>query len=315
MKRSSHGENGWFAIGRTTLLAGIVLVSSWGQDGAGNAARSGMPSPTPKQTGAARSHAYAITMFPAATVYDPDSRVLHERLGLEEAGLIIEDFEQAKLRDAVAVSLARRVDDSPLNLWDGARAGEIASEAEFKISLPAVRLFGIGFGDNDGGSEQISINHGPWIDLQSLPNHVTDGQKRAYYLLIEAEPGDEYIQSVSVKNAFSVICDHLVLKQDRLDPNRPLRLVFDLVDGSRVIGTSSDKSIMVRSAGLNTELSFERIARVEPLTESKTLKLILRNGDELATDLSFSVWKVSTVFGEVSIGVDKIKKITVQSLR
>jgi hypothetical protein len=261
-----------------------------------------------------QAHAYDVTLFPATKVFDQEPRILHQKLGLEDAGLIVEGFEGENLIEGLNVTLVRR-DDTPLNVWDGSKAVEFEDKAEFKISLPNVRLFGIGVGDNDGGTEQISINNGPPIALSSLPNFLSDGQKRAYYLLIEAAPGEEYIRSVVISNAFTIICDHLVLKQDNLDPNRPLQLVLDLVDGSRVIGVSAGKSVTVKFFGVDAEIPYASILSVELNSSSKNATIALRNGDRFRADVLANSWRVATSFGEQSIPVELIRKIAVQTRR
>jgi hypothetical protein len=259
-------------------------------------------------------HAHDVTLFPATKVFDQDPRILHQKLGLEDSGLIVEGFEGEKLIEGLTVTLVRR-DDTPLNLWDGSKAGEIVDQAEFKISLPNVRLFGIGVGDNDGGGEQISINGGPPIVLRRLPNYLSDGQKRAYYLLIETAPGEEYIRSVAFSNAFTIVCDHLVLKQDNLDSNRPLQLVFDLVDGSRVIGISAGKSITLKFFEVDAEIPYAAIASVELNPSNKNATIVLRNGDRFRADVLTNSWRVAGSLGELSIPVELIRKIAVQTRR
>ena len=262
------------------------------------------------------AHAHNITLFPAAKVFDNNPRIMHQKLGLEDSGLIVEGFEREKLVEGLTVTLTRRDGDGDLlNVCDGSKASEIVDQAEFKISLPNVRLFGIGLGDNDGGTEQISINGGPPIKLQSLPNFVTDGQKRAYYLLIEAGPGDEYIRSVAFSNAFTIACDHLILQQDNLDPNRPLQLAFDLVDGSHVIGVSADKSIPVKFFGADVNIPYASIASVELNSSNKNATIILKNGDRFRADVVKSSWRVTASLGELSVPLEQIKRIAVQTRR
>jgi hypothetical protein len=142
-----------------------------------------------------------------------------------------------------------------------------------------------------------------------------DGQKRAFYLLIEATPGDEYIRSVAFSNAYTIVCDHLILKQDSLDPNRPLQLVFDLADGSRVIGLSAVKSITLKFFGANVEIPYTAIASVELNSGNKNATIVLGNGDRFRADVLVNSWRVTASFGEQSLPVELIRKITVQTRR
>ncbi len=260
------------------------------------------------------AHTYEITLFPATKVFDPQPRALHQKLGLDESGLIVEDFEGAKLIEGLTVTLGAQY-DSPLGLWYGSKSGVIDDHAEFRISLPNVRLFGIGVGDNDDGAEQISINGGPPIALRSLPNHQVHGQERAYYLLIKAAPGEEAIRSVAFSNAYTIGCDHLILKQDILESNRPLQLVLDLADGSRIIGTPAEKSIKLRFFGVDVEIPNSAIASVELSSGNRNAVIVLWNGDRFSADVLTNRWRVAAAFGEQSIPLELIRKIAVQARR
>jgi hypothetical protein len=133
--------------------------------------------------------------------------------------------------------------------------------------------------------------------------------------LIEAAPGDEYIRSVAFSDAFTIVCDHLVLKQDNLDSNRPLQLAFDLVDGSRVLGTSPEKSITVKFFGVDAEIPYAAIASIELNSSNKNGTIVLRNGDRFRADVLRNSWRVSSSLGELSIPSERIRKIAIQTIR
>lgn len=263
------------------------------------------------------AHAFEVLLFPAAKVYDPDVRVLHRNLEVGEANLIVEDFEDEKLVAGLATNLMLRdisdPDVGPL-LWDGSKGAQVPTSIDFKVPIPDVRFFGFGIGDNDGGGERLSINGARPIVLRDLANHVTDSRGRAYFVIIVAEPDDADISSVSLTDCFTVFCDHLIFRAEKPDPNLPLQYVVDLIDGSRLIGTSPEKSMSLQMSGRVLDVGFERVAQIEP-AKGKSVTVSLRNGDHVEGVLVSDCWKGSTILGEYSIAWDKIRKISVRRRR
>src|SRR6185369_3069652 len=141
--------------------------------------------------------AYEIKLFPASAVYDPDTEILHERLGLKGQPLRVEDFEDTELAVWLHTNLqGGGGEGTDRTAWAGNLASAYADLARLEIDLPNVRLLGIGLGDNDGGHERVSINDDPAVLLETLPGHVIDGRARSYYVIVEAEPGEASIRSV-----------------------------------------------------------------------------------------------------------------------
>jgi len=263
----------------------------------------------------AKSGAYEITLFTAAQAYNSDVKVLNQNLGLDEGNLIVEDFEDEELIEGLTTNLKGGFPNGSTT-WDGMKCSTHESEGQFKLSLPDVRLFGIGLGDNDMvGTEQLSINGGPPIDLKNLPNYAQDSSTRAFYLIVRAESGDADIENVAITKGLSIGFDHLVLQQEKPDPNRPLQLLFDLVDGSRLIGRPATETIHIEVVGKKMEIPLERISTIQPDKEGRLTTLTLKNRDKLTGTMHFSSWKVSTLVGDLSIDLAKVKKITVQWAR
>jgi hypothetical protein len=258
-------------------------------------------------------HAFIITLFPAKEAYSRDVSDLNRNLGLNDRDLIAEDFENEPLMAGLTTNLKGGfgVEGAP-TVWDGSKTSTYESEAEFKFSLPDIRLFGIGLGDNDAGDEVLSINGGPFTILQNLPRHVSDGSARAYYLIIEAELGDSDIATVSIRRGLTIAFDHLVVRQGMGDPSRPLQFAVDLVDGSRLIASSPMKSIGIDVSGRMIDIPMVRIASFQPQPEKRMVSMTLRNGDKVTGQVEFDSLSLTTILGEISCVLEKVKRITIQ---
>lgn len=97
------------------------------------------------------------------------------------------------------------------------------------------------------------------------------------------------------------------------DTNAPPQLTIELRDGSRLVGTSGEKSLKFHSALLgDLKLEIKDIRSVECISSNST-KLVTSAGDTL--DVSFSEpITVKTSFGKVDLAADSIRKITVLAM-
>ena len=95
------------------------------------------------------------------------------------------------------------------------------------------------------------------------------------------------------------------------DTNLPPRLTFELHDGSRVVGTSTQKELKFHSSLLGEiRLDVKNIRSVECLSSNST-KLVIVGGDTLTASLVNPKISVKTGFGTLELAVDSIRKITV----
>ncbi len=181
-------------------------------------------------SGALSVSAYELHLFPAESTYNPSINVLHRNLGLEEGPLILEDFEDQDMIQGLKTNFSE-TEKNRSTAWDGTRVGGPFDDAEFEIGVKNVRLFGIAIADNDGGQEQVTVNQTKTVHLQQLPFFTSRSASRAYYLIIVATEDDPDIRTIRFSNAFSIHCDHLILKQ--VNPQPTDKHVINLRDKSK----------------------------------------------------------------------------------
>ncbi len=82
----------------------------------------------------------------------------------------------------------------------------------------------------------------------------------------------------------------------------PVRLAVDLIDGSRIVGTSSIKSIPLHAQwGAKVEVFVNKLARLKFREDRETAELTLQNGDKLTGVMELDSVELETLFGKVSI--------------
>jgi hypothetical protein len=92
---------------------------------------------------------------------------------------------------------------------------------------------------------------------------------------------------------------------------QPLRLVIDLDDGSRIIGTPSISTLRIATDYAGIDLAFSKIRSVQIEDDKKTVSLELRNGDQLTGTWGVRNLKLTAVFGEVAVPVEHAKRIVI----
>ena len=93
--------------------------------------------------------------------------------------------------------------------------------------------------------------------------------------------------------------------------NATLRLAIDLVDGSRLIGTSGLATVPVQTSYAKIDVPLTQIQALKIGDDHETVTLNLRNGDKLTGVISLKPIELKTVFGTASIGVEHIQQIRV----
>jgi hypothetical protein len=164
----------------------------------------------------APARAYEITLYPAASVFVTNPELLDFYLGLPDQSLFEEGFEAETLKPSIKSSVKGHADDpkdASASAWDGLwPSAPSDGDAAFDIAIPKIRTFGVGVSNLPAAADlQVSIDSGPPIQLRDLSGYRSNADGRAFYLKIEAEPGDADIQSVRILNAGGVRFDHLVL--------------------------------------------------------------------------------------------------------
>ncbi len=98
-------------------------------------------------------------------------------------------------------------------------------------------------------------------------------------------------------------------EQDKVDLS--LRLVLDLVDGSRVIGIPDVQSVPIHTSYAKMDLSLEEIRSVTIGADHEAASVDLQNGDKIRGVVSLKPIKLQTIFGKVSVGAEHIREIYV----
>jgi hypothetical protein len=93
--------------------------------------------------------------------------------------------------------------------------------------------------------------------------------------------------------------------------NVTLRLVVDLLDGSRVIGTPAIASVPVQTSYARMELPLKQIQTLKIGEDHETATFDLRNGDKLKGAITLAPLKLQTSFGPVAIGIEHLRELRV----
>ncbi|MFZ4394998.1 MAG: hypothetical protein ACOYOU_05150 [Kiritimatiellia bacterium] len=90
-----------------------------------------------------------------------------------------------------------------------------------------------------------------------------------------------------------------------------LRLELTLADGSRIIGIPGIEAVTVETSYARMNIPLKQIQTLKIGEDRETVSLDLQNGDKLKGVINLAPIKLTTVFGQVSIGTAHIKQIDV----
>lgn len=86
-------------------------------------------------------------------------------------------------------------------------------------------------------------------------------------------------------------------------------LVLELTDGSRIIGTPNISVVLLRVPLGTVEFPLKVISTIEIQDDPQTVCLKLRNGCTLKGVWDLRVFSVTTIFGDVTVPIEHIKKV------
>lgn len=95
------------------------------------------------------------------------------------------------------------------------------------------------------------------------------------------------------------------------DSNTPCRLVLELTDGSRVIGTPQIATLPIQTDFAKVDVPLERVRSVKFAADGGTANIALANGDRLQGRLALGPLVLDTVFGKVTVPVAVIQGLSV----
>lgn len=98
---------------------------------------------------------------------------------------------------------------------------------------------------------------------------------------------------------------------DESRTNEMLQVVLDLSDGSRVVGTPGIEAVPVQTAYARMNIPLKQILTVTMEADRENASFDLANGDKLKGVLTLGPLKLATVFGDISLGVEHIKRLRV----
>lgn len=91
----------------------------------------------------------------------------------------------------------------------------------------------------------------------------------------------------------------------------PLQLVFDLTDGSRIIGTPGIDRLKIATNYTDVEVPLAELHTIEFTGENRDAVLSLQNGDHVSGNLAVTGIEVTTILGKFSVPMDKVKRIRI----
>lgn len=89
------------------------------------------------------------------------------------------------------------------------------------------------------------------------------------------------------------------------------KLRVDLVDGSRIIGTTAAKSLKLDVGFDELVIPLDRVRRVQQGEKAKTVRVELNNGDILTGKLIAEPLNLTTIFGPVKLTLDQVLSLEI----
>ncbi len=93
----------------------------------------------------------------------------------------------------------------------------------------------------------------------------------------------------------------------------PPRVELDLVDGSHLLGTPGMTSVSVQTPYARMEIPLTQLRCVLFSANHESVDISLRNGDRLTGVITLAPFKLQTIFGVVSIGVEHLRELRAAS--
>jgi hypothetical protein len=108
-----------------------------------------------------------------------------------------------------------------------------------------------------------------------------------------------------------LLCLVCTMRAEQGEGELPLQLGLDLVDGSRVIGATSIKSITLQTTYSKINIPLKYILTVRMGEDHETAVVELRNGDKVTGVIDLERTELETLFGRVEVGIEYIREFSV----
>lgn len=125
----------------------------------------------------------------------------------------------------------------------------------------------------------------------------------SYGELVLPDPGGDNRVGISTNTA---VPDEVVQPK-----NEPLKLMFELDDGTRVIGVPVIETLPFKTSFADIKLSLKLIDSIEFSKESGSARVLFGNGDKLEGSLKVEEIAVETLFGKHSIPIKHVVAMAV----
>lgn len=93
--------------------------------------------------------------------------------------------------------------------------------------------------------------------------------------------------------------------------NEVLRVILELSDGSRVVGTPGIATVPVQTPYAKMTVPLRQILAIKLNVDHEAAVIETRNGDTVKGVVSLSPLELTTVFGSVKIGIEQLLRISV----
>jgi hypothetical protein len=91
----------------------------------------------------------------------------------------------------------------------------------------------------------------------------------------------------------------------------PLRVEVDLADGSHLLGTPGITSVLLQTPYARLNLPLAQLGCLQLGADRETVACSLQNGDKLSGVLTLAPFKLQTLFGPVTIGLEQLHALRV----
>jgi len=102
-----------------------------------------------------------------------------------------------------------------------------------------------------------------------------------------------------------------MLAADKQPAAAPVKVALELVDGSRNIGTLSIASVPIKTPFAKMDVPLDRVQRIRFDKEQKSAVVELRNGDKVTGTTDLTAFKLTALFGPVSIAIEHVTHLSV----
>lgn len=99
--------------------------------------------------------------------------------------------------------------------------------------------------------------------------------------------------------------------EDQQSSQKQFLITIDISDGSRVVGAPSGSAVTLNTSFAKLDIPWADIQSIKLKDDKETVIVKFQNGDSLTGALPLKSLELKTIFGEVSVGIKQVKKISI----